>query len=58
MEGNKMFVWITLISCLLLVSSIYFVHMKRKQRMMKQRNHAQIEARFMQRNRSAKGGAY
>ncbi|MEB6112219.1 hypothetical protein QN089_07590 [Kurthia sp. YJT4] len=53
-----MFVWITLISCLLLVSSIYFVHMKRKQRMMKQRNHAQIEARFMQRNRSAKGGAY
>lgn len=53
-----MFVWITLISCLLLVSSIYFVHMKRKQRMMKQRNHAQIEARFMQRNRSPKGGAY
>lgn len=58
MEGNKMFVWIILMSCMLLVSSIYFIRIKRKQRMMKQRNHAQIEARFMQRNRSAKGGAY
>ncbi|WP_368634111.1 hypothetical protein [Kurthia gibsonii] len=53
-----MFVWIILMSCMLLVSSIYFIRIKRKQRMMKQRNYAQIEARFMQRNRSAKGGAY
>ncbi|GED19565.1 hypothetical protein [Kurthia gibsonii] len=53
-----MFVWIILMSCMLLVSSIYFIRIKRKQRMVKQRNHAQIETRFMQRNRSAKGGAY
>lgn len=39
-------------------SSIYLLQTKRQQRLVKQKNHAQIEARFMQRNRSAKGGAY
>lgn len=44
MEGNKMFAWIILMSCMLLVSSIYFIRIKRKQRMMKQRNHALCNA--------------